>query len=213
MQRNALIVCVQALLKPHAKISKYMAYQLREEFLDDVLSYIAQKKSEGIAELTRQTFMITTKRLEQLVAAEAELLASAEGQGLDPLQPYVLQTVDAVATDNAMLYVKALMQVASLTGVNSTGPSLMALLPEAAARELLTTARDKEVLAHVEKSVSTLQGKLGIHASAPWRPGQPEYQVCGQYWEGWVWVRRCAVNKHMALCRIIAGVPAAAVAC
>lgn len=146
--------------------------------MDDLLAYIAQKKRDGIAELIRQNYMITVKRLEQIVASTEELLASAEGKGLDPLQPYVLQTGVAVPTDNEMLYVKALMQVAALTGVKSTGPSLMALMPEAVARDLLTTTRDKEMLARVEKSVVKLQGKLCIDASAPWKPGQPKYQVC-----------------------------------
>lgn len=107
------------------------------------------------------------------------MLASPEGKSQDPLQPFKLRSADAVPTDNAMQYVKALMQISSLTGVKSTGPSLMALLPITTARDLLITAKDKKLLAHVQKSVTSLQVKLGIDASTPWKPGQREYQVCG----------------------------------
>lgn len=171
------LVCTQALLKPLAKASKYLAKHLREQLLDDAMHYISMKKYDSIAELIRSTLLIATKRREQLTMEKEELLASPAGLGLDPLEPFVIQPAVRVPIDTPMQYVEVLLQLSSISRLQASGGSLMAVLPQAAALDLVTKSRDKNYRAKLLKLAHNLEAKLGILESDRWKLEDEQFKV------------------------------------
>lgn len=176
-------------MKPHAKITKYQSLDHRQQRLDDVLNYIANKKYEGFAELIRQTYVIAVRRVEQLESEEAQLLeaAAAAGQDLDVDEQFTIQPALSVPTDTSMQYVKVLTELNAMSSMESAGVALMSVLTEAAAMQLLTKARDKAQHAKLEKQAVNLEAKLHITKTERWKPTDEIFKV------------RCNISKQQAV--------------